>query len=165
MGEHKSKSMTVWGEHVNGRDMELRDDQGASLRSRPRPLFYIWPSGRPKDKFGLGTGRVYPWRNNRLPACEKNGGAVQSLPAVSHPPSRRDRGYASINLEIKKPSTPPSECWVFPFKQINFLRTFKPERQAPLRKNNGIRLTALRLPAFFENILSIFALYKFYYTL
>lgn len=122
-------------------------------------------SGRPKDKFGLGTGRVYPWRNNRLPACEKNGGAVQSLPAVSHPPSRRDRGYASINLEIKKPSTPPSECWVFPFKQINFLRTFKPERQAPLRKNNGIRLTALRLPAFFENILSIFALYKFYYTL
>lgn len=96
---------------------------------------------------------------------KKNGGAVQSLPAVSHPPSRRDRGYASINLEIKKPSTPPSECWVFPFKQINFLRTFKPERQAPLRKNNGIRLTALRLPAFFENILSIFALYKFYYTL
>ena len=44
----------------NGRDMELRDDQGASLRSRPRPLFYIWPSGRPKDKFGLGTDRVYP---------------------------------------------------------------------------------------------------------
>lgn len=28
---------------MNGRDMELRDDQGASLRSRPRPLFYIWP--------------------------------------------------------------------------------------------------------------------------
>ena len=27
---------------MNGRDMELRDDQGASLRSRPRPLFYIW---------------------------------------------------------------------------------------------------------------------------
>lgn len=24
---------------MNGRDMELRDDQGASLRSRPRPLF------------------------------------------------------------------------------------------------------------------------------
>ena len=34
---------------MNGRDMELRDDQGASLRSRPRPLFYIWPSGRPKE--------------------------------------------------------------------------------------------------------------------
>lgn len=33
---------------MNGRDMELRDDQGASLRSRPRPLFYIWPSGARK---------------------------------------------------------------------------------------------------------------------
>lgn len=51
---------------------------------------------------------------------KKNGGAVQSLPAVSHPPSRRDRGYASINLEIKNPALPLQSAGFFHLNRSTF---------------------------------------------
>ncbi len=54
---------------------------------------------------------------------KKNGGAVQSLPAVSHPPSRRDRGYASINLEIKNPA--------LPLQSAGFFNNFNKRKKEP----------------------------------